>query len=119
MTTSWEPEVLPHDEPIRTYCQRFQVMNRETGLRYYDIGRLHIQRLTNARALHNMKVYFSATIIDPENKTSYIVFERLRGDLKIDPPLIPISPNHLHNFPPQILLFPPSQLLLGQLQPDQ
>jgi hypothetical protein len=80
MTSSWIPVVLPPtSEPVVTYIQRLAAMKKGDG-----IMQLKKFRVTHARAYKSKAAsqheYVSATVVDPENKTSFIAFERLRGD---------------------------------------
>jgi hypothetical protein len=80
MTSSFIPVVLPPtSEPVVTYIQRLAAMKKGDG-----IMQLKKFRVTHARAYKSkapsQHEYVSATVVDPENKTSFIAFERLRGD---------------------------------------
>lgn len=75
-----EPTFLPPAaEPVATYCQQLQLLKQLKGieaLRRWRVSRARTFKCKSA----SQHEYVSATIIDPENKTHHLVFERLRGD---------------------------------------
>ena len=79
---SWVPAVLPPcAEPIITYSQRMAAMAMKNG---DGITLLKKWQVKQARAFKSRSTsqheYISATVVDSENKTSYVIIERVRGD---------------------------------------
>src|SRR5882762_1996283 len=80
MTSSFIPVVLPPtSEPVVTYIQRLAAMKKGDGIMQLKKFRVTHARSYKSKAPSQHK-YVSATVVDPENKTSFIAFERLRGD---------------------------------------
>jgi hypothetical protein len=77
MTTFSEPTFLPPGaEPIATYCQQLQLLKQLKGIEALRRWRISCVRTFKSKSVLQHK-YVSATIINPKNKTHYLVLEGL------------------------------------------
>lgn len=87
MTSSWDPSVLPPvSEPVVTYMQRLAAMKKGDGITQLKKWRVTCVRAYKVKSTSRHE-YISATVVDSENKSSFVAFDRHRGD----PEPVPLS----------------------------
>jgi len=80
MKSPFVPTVIPtYSEPIVPYTQRMAAMMKGDGIASLRKWRVTRTRAYKSRASARHE-YISATVVDSENKISYIAIERHRGD---------------------------------------